>query len=134
MFQLAISGGVAALPWPSSRGVPAVPTSRLDTSAMAPVLQCTQRRAGFAVLHLAPQAGDWKGLCALCSFQVLGNAVTPPSVSQGACVHLQRPLTAPHTPALGPISSTTLPMTSDAPVLTDWHISSSLISWKAFLP
>ncbi|XP_030346207.1 translation initiation factor IF-2-like [Strigops habroptila] len=68
------------------------------------------------------------------SVSVLSNAVTPPSVSQGACVHLQRPLAAPHTPASGPVSSTTLPMTSDAPVLADWHISPSLISWKAFLP
>lgn len=132
VFQLALSGGVSAPPWPSFRGVPAVPAAQLGTFAGASVLPCTQRRAGFAVRQsrctLVHRQVTGKGLCTPCSLQVLSNAVTPPSISQGVRVHLRRPLKAPNAPASGPLSNTTLPVTSDAPMLMDWHISLSLVS------
>ena len=132
VFQLAALGGVSAPPWPSSRGVLAVPAARLSTFAEALVLHCTQRHAGFAVLQsrctLLHGQLIGKGLCTLCSLQVLSNAVTPPGISQGVHIHLQHPLKAPHAPASGPLCNTTLPVTLDAPVLTDWHISLSLVS------
>lgn len=52
VFQMVALGGASAPPWPSSRGVPAVPTAWLGAFAGGLVLPCIHSPPGFAVLQL----------------------------------------------------------------------------------
>lgn len=52
VFQMVALGRASTSPWPSSRGVPAVPTAWLGAFAGALVLPRTNSPAGFAVLQL----------------------------------------------------------------------------------
>lgn len=75
VFQPAVSGGASAPPWPSSRGVPAVPAARLGAFAGASLLHGSQRHAGFAALRtpyaLLHRQVIRKGVHTLCSLHVL---------------------------------------------------------------
>lgn len=76
----------------------------------------------------APQAGDWKS--SLYTLFPSGSQQRHESSQHFSrcCIHLQRPLKAPHAPASGPLPSTAPSVTLGAPILTDWHISLSLVS------